>query len=190
MFLLPPSIENRFFSRIIHTNYNFHTLYLSCSSSPHLHFGHIPPLSLFRKTKTKQASKRQQQNITKLNSNMIKQKPSHWSWRRQTSKRKRAPKEGMTLRDPLIHTFRRLRLREPFIHTLRNPTKVLNGKLHDICRRPGTDLCHSCTCCFGLCEFLWALLSWFRRPCSLSVTSIPLTLTLFLSPLPRGIPEL
>lgn len=40
-----------------------------------------------------------------------------------------------------------------------------------VCRGLGADLWRPCTCCSILCEFIWALLSWFREPWSLCLSS-------------------
>lgn len=72
--------------------------------------------------------------------NKIKQRPSYWSWTRQTNWRKNDKEKNQKI-----------------------------SENYNIFRGLGVEIRWHFTCCFRLCEFLWALSRWYRGHCSLGV---------------------
>lgn len=82
--------------------------------------------------------------ITRCNS--TRHNPLYQGCMKQHSRRKRVSRAGKRVRDTPL----------PSITVPQNPQVI---QLQHISRRPSTNLCRFCDCCFSLCEPLGALLS-------------------------------
>lgn len=86
---------------------------------------------------------------------------------KKTEKSKKALREGIRTRDTLFQAFR-------------CPVKGLSWKLQYVFRESGADSCRTCDCYFSLCDFIWALFTYFK---CLMLYSFPLPSSSLLPPL-------
>lgn len=85
----------------------------------------------------------------KIKRNEIKQKPSHWSWTRQTNKR--VPRESTGIRDPPIHSFR---------SSIKFSMYSCNIYAEDLMQTYTNPVLSALAS-----EFIWPLRSWCRGLC-------------------------